>query len=301
MQHDIDALRRRHYNATAIAVRRPTAGLLVLRLRPDTPLPEYAAGQWLPVGLGVWEERCPGCPDEALDDAREILRQPYSLSCSILADGENRLLEPPEHDYYELYIAFDRGQARGDRGAALAARLAALESGSRLWLDERPRGNYTLATVQPHDDVVFLATGTGEAPHNRMLWELLRRGHRGRIGAVVSVRHAADLAYRDVHERLMRRFPPYRWAGIETRAGSASGGRMQALLENGGLEERTGIPLDPQRCHVFLCGNAGFLGRPQQQDGAVTYPQPPGMIEFLSRRGYRIEPPAGVHVHFERD
>jgi ferredoxin-NADP reductase len=133
-----------------------------------------------------------------------------------------------------------------------------------------------------------------------MLWELLRRRHRGRIAAVVTVRHAADLAYRDVHERLMRDFAPYRWAGIVTRGPGAPGRRMQELLASGALEEHTGIRLDPHGCHVFLCGNAGFLGRPRPHAGGRSYPQPAGMIELLERRGYRVEPPAGVHVHYER-
>lgn len=288
------------YNATTVGLRRVHDGLLVLRVRPDAALPEYAAGQWLQAGLGMWEPRCPGCPEETLAEPASLVHKPYSLSCGILADTDDRLLTPVEHDWYELYIGFDRGQATGKSGAALAARFAMLENGARLWVDAAPRGNYTLATVQPDDDVLFLATGTGEAPHNRMIWDLLRRGHRGRIAAVVTTRRAADLAYRDMHERLMRRFPSYRWVGVATREPGVAGTRLQAQLTSGALEASTGVRLDPQRCHVFLCGNAGMLGRCRQEDGRRIYPQPPGMIELLEQRGYRVEPPTGVHVHFER-
>ena len=41
--------------------------------------------------------------------------------------------------------------------------------------------------------MLFLATGTGEAPHNYMLWELLRRGHTGRILSACCVRYRRDL------------------------------------------------------------------------------------------------------------
>lgn len=294
------ALRREHYNAEVSGRRQVHEGLLVLRVRSDAAMPAYAAGQWLQAGLGWWEPRCPGCPAEAATEEEGVLRKPYSLSCAILADGSDRLLAPAEHDWYELYIGFDRAQATGKSGAALAARFAMLARGDRLWVDAAPRGDYTLATVQPEDDVLFLATGTGEAPHNRMLWELLRRGHRGRIGAVVTTRYAADLAYREVHERLMQRFPSYRWLGVTTREPGQAGARLQVLLESGALEADTGVRLDPKRCHVFLCGNPGMVGRWRLDNGRRVYPQPAGMIELLERRGYRVEPPIGVHVHFER-
>ena len=64
-----------------------------------------------------------------------------------------------------------------------------LREGDRLFLGEKITGHFTLDPVQPDDTVVFLATGTGEAPHNYMLWELLRRGHRGRILSACCVRY----------------------------------------------------------------------------------------------------------------
>ena len=296
----VAALRQEHYNATVIGRRRVHAELFVLRLRPDAPLPAYEAGQWLQAGLGLWEPRLPDCPAESLANPESMLQRTYSLSCAIMAEDAERLLTPEEHDWYELYIGFDRERATDESGAALAARFALLEPGMRAWVGSEPRGNYTLSTVRAEDDVLFLATGTGEAPHQRMVWELLRRGHRGRIAAVVTARRRADLGYGETHERLMRRFPPYRWLGVPTREPGVGGGRLQALLASGALEERTGIRLDPRRCHVFLCGHPGMLGRWRLVDGRKVYPEPPGMIELLERRGYRVDPPEGVHVHFER-
>jgi ferredoxin--NADP+ reductase len=296
----IQALRQEHYNATVSEVFRIHEGLLKLRIRPDTPVPEYEAGQWIMAGLGLWEPKCVGCPAEEGDLGEEVLRKPYSLSCAVLTPDGKRLLTPEEHDWYELYVAFDRAQAQGKSGAALAARFFALEPGARLWVDAAPRGNYTLASVNPGDDLVFLATGSGEAPHNRMVWELLRRGHEGHIVAAVTTRRRADQAYRDVHERLMQMFPRYHWLGVTTREPGEKGAWLQAMLESGILEERAGLRLDPQRCHVFLCGNPGMLGRPRVEHGVRVYSPPAGMIELLERRGYRIDPPEGVHVHFER-
>jgi len=296
-----DALRREHYNATAVDVRRQHASLLVLRVRPDAPRPAYAAGQWLQLGLGLWEPRTSGVPEETLAPAamQELIQRSYSLSSAILAADADRLLEPEEETGYELYIGFDRARAAGRSGAALAARLFTLEPGSRLWVAERPSGSYTLADVQPGDDVLFLATGTGEAPHNRMIWELLRRRHRGRVASVVTVRRREDLAYLPVHRRLMQLFPEYRYLGVATREPESPGHRLQVMLETGKLEESAGIELEPGHCRVFLCGNAGMLGRPQTGEEGRVFPHPPGMIELLERRGFHADDPGG-RLHFER-
>ena len=65
--------------------------------------------------------------------------------------------------------------------------------------------------------MVFLSTGTGEAPHNYMLWELLRRGHQGRILSACCVRYRRDLGYLAIHEELMRRYPNYTYLPLTTR------------------------------------------------------------------------------------
>src|SRR5437660_5711481 len=100
---------------------------------------------------------------------------------------------------------------------ALTPRLFTLQEGARLFMGEKIAGHFTLDPVQPGDTVLFLATGTGEAPHNYMLWELLRRGHRGRILSACCVRYAKDLAYRSTHDELMHRYPRYSYLALTTR------------------------------------------------------------------------------------
>ena len=56
-----------------------------------------------------------------------------------------------------------------------------LKEGDSLFMGEKIAGHYTADPVQPGDTVLFLSTGTGEALDNYMLWQLLRRGHQGRI------------------------------------------------------------------------------------------------------------------------
>ena len=300
---DVEALRLEHYNATLTSVRHVNAGLAVLRVRPDAPKAAIEAGQWTFVGVGLWEPRCAGCPTDDLvpDEASQLQRTVFSLSGSMVPAHEDRLFRDGEEDWYEFYVALDRTQAAGKTGAAVAARLFAMQPGSRLFVSDTPQGKNTLHGVQPHEDVIFLATGTGEAPHNRMIYELLRREHRGRVASLVTVRHPGELAYRDEHRRLMQMFDRYRWHGVATRAAARPGPRLQAMLESGALAEHLGVALDPKRCHVFLCGNSGMVGRPRiDAAGVKTYPQPPGMIELLERRGFRAEPLASANVHFER-
>jgi ferredoxin--NADP+ reductase len=299
---DVDALRRAHYNATVVQARHPNDALMIVRIRPDAPLQPYEAGQWLAVGVGLWEARIGGCPPEEVAPEKrvDLAERPFSLSSGILTADGTRLLRADEEDVYEIYTGFTRDLPPGARVPVLLPRLFALREGDRLRVGERPQGRYTLAGVAPHHDVLFAATGTGEAPHNRMIAELLRRGHRGRIASAVTTRRSSDQAYRATHERLAQLFPNYRYVPVATRE-EPEGPRLQAMLENGALEERIGFEIEPGRVHVFLCGHSGMIGAPRAVDGVLRYPDEPGMVELLERRGLRANPPdASIDIHYER-
>src|SRR5262249_19598395 len=141
-----------------------------------------------------------------------------------------------------------------------------------------------------------LSTGTGEAPHNYMLWELLRRGHEGRVLAACCVRYRRDLAYLALHEELMGRYPRYTYLSLTTREAVNTGQKVyiQDLITSGQLEEQLGAPLDPACTHVFLCGNPKMIGVPttDRKTGQVTYPQPPGVVEILSGRRFQVDQPS---------
>jgi ferredoxin--NADP+ reductase len=164
---------------------------------------------------------------------------------------------------------------------------------------------YTLDPVRPTDTVLFLGTGTGEAPHNYMTWELLARGHAGKILNACCVRYARDLGYLDTHRALMKQFPNYTYLALTTREpGVTRKVYIQDLIESGELEERLGVPLDPAATHVFLCGNPKMIGVPHRDrdTGATSYPTPVGVVEVLERRGFRADVAATKlkgNVHFE--
>lgn len=302
---EIAELRLRRYNGTAVSVNKVHSDLMMLRVKPDFPRPPHQPGQYCSLGLGYWEPRVEGCQTETLkpEDVSKIVRRAYSISCPIYSEP-GALLVLEETDWLEFYIVLVRENLDG-RVPALTPRLFALKDGDRINVGEKITGAYTLDPVKPGDSVVFLSTGTGEAPNNYLLWELLRRGHTGKILSACCVRYRRDLGYLPTHERLMAQFPNYTYLPLTTREAAATAKvYIQDLITCGELEERLGAPLDAERTHVFLCGNPKMIGVPtrDKETGVVTYPQPTGVIEILERRGFRAD--VGVtkfkgNVHFE--
>lgn len=302
---DIAELRTRRYNGTVVFLKKLHSDLMVLRVKPDFPRPPHKPGQYCSLGLGNWEPRADGCQVETLspDDLSKVVRRAYSISCSIYSEP-GRLLDVGSTDYLEFYIVLVRENADG-RVPALTPRLFALKEGDRINIGEKITGMYTLDPVKPGDTVLFLGTGTGEAPHNYMLWELLRRRHAGKILSATCVRYARDLGYLDTHRRLMEQFPNYKYLPLTTREATVTKKvYIQDVIAGGELEEQLGIPLDPAATHVFLCGNPKMIGVPQRdkETGTKTYPQPTGVIEVLEQRGFQADVSAikfKGNIHFE--
>lgn len=297
-------LREKHYNATVVSLQKPNSDLMVLRVRPDFPVPPHKPGQYSTLGMGQWEPRAPDCQDELPKpaDDRKLIRRAYSISCSVL-DEDGKLFDMPRTGWLEFYIVLVRQSDQGP--PALTPRLFTLNEGDRLFLGEKIAGHYTLDPVKPGDTVLFLSTGTGEAPHNYMLWELLRREHTGKILAACCVRYRRDLAYVPIHDELMRRYPNYSYLSLTTREATNAGQKVyiQDLIASGQLEERLGHKLDPATTHVYLCGNPKMIGVPitDKTTGAKVYPQPPGVVEILEQRQFQLDQPSlklkgNIHV-----
>jgi len=302
----IDDLRHKRYNATVAYLRKPNPDLMLIRVRPDVPVADHEPGQYCSLGLGYWEPRFPGSQEENLkdgDEARIVLRA-YSISHPVMIDGQ---LPPLQREWLEFYIVLVKEATDGGRAPGLTPRLFMLKEGERLKLGEKITGGFTLEGVKPTDTVVFLATGTGEAPHNYMLWELLRRGHQGRIVSACCVRFKRDLGYLPTHEHLMAQFANYTYLSLTTREAIGDGRKVyiQDLIGSGQLEQQLGVPLDPATTHVYLCGNPKMIGIPEidRETGAKTYPQPLGVVEILEGRGFRLDDArakARGNIHFEK-
>ena len=154
--------------------------------------------------------------------------------------------------------------------------------------------------------MVFLSTGTGEAPHNYMLWELLRRGHQGPILAACCVRYRRDLGYRDKQDISCAVIPTITYLSFTTREADTVSHKVyiQDLISSGQLEERLGQTLDPAQPMSICAAIPKMIGVPtnDRATGETHYPEPTGVVELLEKRGFRMDQ-ASVklkgNIHFE--
>ena len=309
-ENEIRDFRAKRYNATVTHLEKRHDDLIVMRVKPDFTRATYLAGQYCTLGLANFEMRAEGCQPESLsvDDQLKLVRRSYSISSSVFRDGD-AIRDPTEDDWLEFYILLVRENLDG-RVPALTPRVFNLRVGDRLSVGEKIAGHFTLEAVKPGENVVLLSTGTGEAPHNSMLADLLRTGHTGKILAACCVRFRRDLGYLEIQERLMELYPQYRYLPLTTREASRTGKvYIQDLIASGELDhhltELGAAGLDPNDTHVFLCGNPKMIGIPakSKETGLWEYPQPPGVIEILEARGFRADNPMlkiEGNIHFEK-
>ena len=290
-EEHIAKLQDEHYNATITWIREHNPDLWVMRVKPDEPVDPFKPGQYTTLGLGYWEPRA----DEVSEDFEEnpsqeekMALRSYSVASSIV-DDDGELVEPHPEEI-EFYIVKVRpGEVEIP---ALTPRIFTKGVGDRLYMGRKFTGRYTLDGVEPTDNVVFLSTGTGEAPQNLMTAELLRNSHRGTILQVVCVRYQIDLAYTEQQAIVEARYPNYGYVTLTTREAENEGKKryIQDLLEDGTVEEELGSPLDPATTHVFLCGNPQMIGLPKwDDDGTMHFPEPRGVCEILHDRGFTID------------
>lgn len=295
----IDELREEHYNATITQFEPTHSDLWVLRVRPDRGDASHLPGQYASLGLGYWEERIDDATDPGLDDRWDkLIRRSYSISSRIF-DDHGYLADDTGGNELEFYIVLV--PPTDDNIPALTPRLALKRPGDKIYLGPKVAGRYTLAAVDdPNATVVFLSTGTGEAPHNAMVVELLSKGHVGPIVSAVSVRQWADLGYHDKHTSLEERYRNYHYLPVPTREADVPKRYIQDLIRDEELTERFGVDLDPESTHVFLCGNPAMIGLPEDSsdDGAPAYPEPTGVVELLTDRGFTLDrrrSPGNIH------
>ena len=282
-----------HYNATITHFEPTHSDLWVLRVRPDHGGTSYIPGQYATLGLGYWEARVDDAEDSDLDDRWDkLIRRSYSISSRVL-DEVGYLADEGSLDELEFYIVLV--PPTENNVPELTPRLALKRPGARIYLGPKVAGRYTLAAVQdPAATVLLLSTGTGEAPHNAMATELLRKGHHGTIVAAVSVRQRSDLGYLEVHRELENRFANYHYIALPTREPDVPKRYIQDLLTDGDLDALTG-GLRPDTTHVYLCGNPAMIGLPDH-DG--NFPETIGVVQLLSRRGFHLDQrrqPGNVH------
>ncbi|MCB1257069.1 MAG: hypothetical protein KDB26_08190 [Microthrixaceae bacterium] len=298
-QGAIEELREEHYNATITYFEPTHSDLWVLRVKPDFGDITHLPGQYASLGLGYWEPRIDDAEDPKIDEQWEkLVRRSYSIS-SKMFDEYGYLVGEDSVDELEFYIVLV--PPTPDNVPGLTPRLALKKPGDRIYLGPKVAGRYTLAPVtDPKATVLFLSTGTGEAPHNAMVVELLRKGHTGPILSAVSVRQWADLGYTEKHRDLESRYANYRYHPMPTREPDVPKRYIQTLFSDGVLEDEMGFTLDPENTHVFLCGNPSMIGLPEEVDGEEKFPETIGVVELLTKRGFTLDHrKQRGNIHFE--
>lgn len=207
----------------------------------------------------------------ALDIDGERVARPYSF---VNAPDERPL------EFYSIVVP----------EGVLSSRLASLRPGEKVWVARKGAGFFTLSEVRDHPPHMWmLSTGTALGPFLSILktpdpWRRFKR-----IVLVHAVRTVPELTYREIIDRFAAQHPDqFVYIPFVSRQETdfAIKGRVPAAIEDGRLEERAGIPLDPVASHVMICGNPamvkdttavlegrGFRKNKRKESGQITTEQ----------------------------
>ena len=229
------------YNATAVGKTLVTPDLMILRVRTDAPRSKFKSGQYTTLGLYGHEPRSPNSVLEAVESpAEKLIRRPYSIA-SARQDTQQ----------FEFYIS----QVKSGQ---LTPRLFNLEMGGRLFVGTRIIGVFTLSDTPADCDVVMVATGTGLAPYISFLRSHITERPGVKMAVIQGAAQPWDLGYYSELTFLANAFSNFVYLPTLTHANETWTGHrlwIEEILEKGILEEESGIVLDPDKTHFFLCGN----------------------------------------------
>ncbi len=236
-----ESLREDKYNATVVSKILLTPNLMILRVVTDEPREEFSAGQYTTLGLFGFEPRSANSEEEHSPAPTEkLVQRAYSIAS---ARHETR-----EFEFYITQI----------KSGQLTPRLFALDVGDRLFVGRRIIGIFNLSEVPPEKDVLMIATGTGIAPFISFLRSHVAERRQSRMVVVQGASHQRDLGYYSELAFLNQAFPNFFYLPTLTDADDTWQGRrmwIEELLESGEIEKETGLVLDPEKTHVYLCGN----------------------------------------------
>ena len=137
-----------------------------------------------------------------------------------MIDEAGRLLDLPATDWLEFYMVLVRETGDPARTRAHAAVVHAERRRSASGWRAHHRPLHARGRTAGRYDRVSSSTGTGEAPHNYMLWELLTKKHSGRIRLCLLRPLSARSRLYSIHDRLMRQFRNYTYlAAVDPRGG----------------------------------------------------------------------------------
>lgn len=197
-------------------------------LRVDAEVQPFTAGQFTKLGMVIGDE---------------LVSRPYSY------------VNAPDETPLEFYfITVPDGP--------LTNRMVALMPGDPVEVMSRPSGFLTLDEVPDAAHLWMLSTGTAIGPFLSILksgrpWQRFEH-----VVLVHAVRLAAELSFSETIQTLSRTYPErFTYVPVVSRETTdfALQARVPALIEDGRLEDRVGLPIDVVRSQVMICGNPDMV------------------------------------------
>ena len=232
---------RETYNATVVSRDELSENYVVIRVVADEPRAEFAAGQYTTLGLFGFEFRVPyALPDRKPAPPDKLIQRAYSIAS---ARSDTREFE----FFLSLY-----------REGQLTPRLLALKPGDRLYMGQRIVGSFKIAETPPEKAIVMIGTGTGVAPFVSFLRSHVHERTHPRVVLVQGAATLNELAYYAELRFVDRAFehavylptltdPRPTWLGLRAW--------IEDMLASGVIEREGGVTLEPDKTHVYLCGN----------------------------------------------
>ena len=257
------------YNATVTSKILITPDLMVLRTRTDEDREAFSAGQYTSIGLLASEQRSANSvvPIESIPPDEMIIR-PYSIASA-------------NHDVrnFEFYIS----QVKSGQ---LTPRLFGLEAGSRMWVDDKILGIFTLADIPPGKNIVMIATGTGLAPYISFLRSYVNLHRDINMAVIHGAAYQWDLGYFSELSFIASAFANFHYLPTLLKADDSWQGLRGYIQEHlsSDLLPSLGIGLRPEETHFFLCGN------PRMIECVTDLLAPSGYTRHTSSR------PGALHV-----
>ncbi len=228
------------YNATVNGKILITPDLMVLRVRTDEPRNTFKAGQYTTIGCLAAEERSPNSVVNLEQPPPDyLITRPYSIASA-----------NHETQDFEFYIS----QVKSGQ---LTPRLFALSQGSRMWVDDKILGVFSLNDTPEGCNIVMVATGTGLAPYISFLRSHAREHTAIKLAVIHGAAHPWDLGYYSELSFIQSNFPNFYYFPTLLRADNNWNGLTGYIEEHleAGILEKSGIDIDPEKTHFYLCGN----------------------------------------------
>jgi len=263
------------YNATLIEREDIHEDLAVFKFRYDTgDTPGFIPGQFTTLGL-VDPDAPPPNPNSPATKRRrgpKLIRRAYSIASPVQIKT-----------HLEFYIV------RGVEGK-LTPLLWKLKPGDPVFMDENIKGNFTLEGIPDGKDLVLVCTGTGLGPFMSMLNTCRGTGRWRRLILIEGCRYAKDLGYYDTLTKIAAEDDSVIYLPTVTREPKDSvwqgqRGRVHGFLEPDAFQEHAGLQLDPNQCHVLLCGSPQMIDQADEHltsQGFITHDRqhPDGNLHF---------------------